>query len=76
MRDEGDAVGLEEGLSRLLGVRGMDGDRIVDLDRVSKIYGGASGEVYAVRDVTLDVRPGEFYSLLGSSGSERRRRCG
>jgi len=69
MRDEGDAVGLEEGLSRLLGVRGMDGDRIVDLDRVSKIYGGASGEVYAVRDVTLDVRPGEFYSLLGSSGS-------
>ena len=69
MRDEGDAVGLEEGLSRLLGVRGMDGDCIVDLDRVSKIYGGASGEVYAVRDVTLDVRPGEFYSLLGSSGS-------
>lgn len=47
----------------------MDGDRIVDLDRVSKIYGGASGEVYAVRDVTLDVHPGEFYSLLGSSGS-------
>jgi spermidine/putrescine ABC transporter ATP-binding subunit len=44
-------------------------DSIVYLDRVSKIYPSASGEVYAVRDVTIAVQPGEFFSLLGSSGS-------
>ena len=44
-------------------------DSIVYLDQVSKIYPSASGEVYAVRDVTIAVQPGEFFSLLGSSGS-------
>jgi spermidine/putrescine ABC transporter ATP-binding subunit len=44
-------------------------DRLVYLDQVSKIYSTPKGEFYAVRDVTIDVRPGEFYSLLGSSGS-------
>jgi spermidine/putrescine ABC transporter ATP-binding subunit len=44
-------------------------DSIVFLDQVSKIYPSASGEVYAVRDVTIAVQPGEFFSLLGSSGS-------
>jgi spermidine/putrescine ABC transporter ATP-binding subunit len=42
---------------------------IVYLDQVSKIYPSTNGDVYAVRDVTIDVQPGEFYSLLGSSGS-------
>jgi spermidine/putrescine ABC transporter ATP-binding subunit len=42
---------------------------IVYLDQVSKIYPTRDGEVYAAREVTLDVQPGEFYSLLGSSGS-------
>jgi spermidine/putrescine ABC transporter ATP-binding subunit len=37
---------------------------VVYLDRVSKIYPTAAGEIFAARDVTLDV-----YSLLGSSGS-------
>lgn len=41
----------------------------VYLDAVSKIYSTAKGDFYAVREVTLDVQPGEFYSLLGSSGS-------
>ncbi len=41
----------------------------VYLDAVSKVYPTAQGDVYAVRQVTLDVQPGEFYSLLGSSGS-------
>jgi spermidine/putrescine ABC transporter ATP-binding subunit len=44
-------------------------DRIVSLEQVSKIYPTSAGEIFAVRDVTLDVKPGEFYSLLGSSGS-------
>lgn len=42
---------------------------IVSLAGVSKIYPSQKGEVYAVRDVTLAVQAGEFYSLLGSSGS-------
>ena len=42
---------------------------LVYLDRVSKVYGTAARPVYAVRDVTLDVQPGDFFSLLGSSGS-------
>lgn len=44
-------------------------DSLVYLDRVSKLYPTATGECYAVQDVTLDVQSGEFYSLLGSSGS-------
>lgn len=47
----------------------MKDSSVVYLDSVSKIYPTAKGEVYAVRNVTLDVQPGEFYSLLGSSGS-------
>ena len=47
----------------------MTDDRIVFLDHVSKIYGNGASEVCAVRDVSLEVRSGEFYSLLGSSGS-------
>ncbi|MEA5466929.1 ABC transporter ATP-binding protein [Leptothoe sp. PORK10 BA2] len=42
---------------------------LVYLDAVSKIYPTATGDYYGVRDVTLDVQPGEFYSLLGPSGS-------
>jgi spermidine/putrescine ABC transporter ATP-binding subunit len=48
---------------------GMKDNSIVYLDQVSKIYPSSNGEVYAVQDVTIEVQPGEFYSLLGSSGS-------
>ncbi|KAM3089809.1 ABC transporter ATP-binding protein [Phormidesmis sp. 146-35] len=44
-------------------------DSVVYLESVSKVYPTAKGEVYAVQDVTIDVRAGEFFSLLGSSGS-------
>jgi spermidine/putrescine ABC transporter ATP-binding subunit len=47
----------------------MQDSSVVFLDRVSKIYPTAKGEFYAVRGVTIEVQPGEFYSLLGSSGS-------
>lgn len=42
---------------------------IVSLQSVSKIYPSRQGDVYAVQDVTLNVQAGEFFSLLGSSGS-------
>ncbi|MGJ3253350.1 MAG: ABC transporter ATP-binding protein [Elainellaceae cyanobacterium] len=45
------------------------GDRIVSLNQVSKIYPTSAGEIFAVRDINLDIRAGEFFSLLGSSGS-------
>ncbi|MFB7176780.1 ABC transporter ATP-binding protein [Streptomyces sp. NPDC056257] len=38
----------------------------VRLDRIGKRY--PNSEAYAVHDVTLDISPGEFFSLLGPSG--------
>jgi iron(III) transport system ATP-binding protein len=40
----------------------------LELDGLTKTFASASGEVTAVDDVTLDVRPGEFITLLGPSG--------
>jgi ABC-type Fe3+/spermidine/putrescine transport system ATPase subunit len=41
----------------------------VRLDNLSKRFAHrVKGEVYAARDVTLDVAPGEFVTLLGPSG--------
>jgi iron(III) transport system ATP-binding protein len=41
----------------------------VQVDGVSKRYQHrVKGEIYAARDVRLDVRPGEFLTLLGPSG--------
>ncbi|MEU6944604.1 ABC transporter ATP-binding protein [Streptomyces sp. NPDC046316] len=43
------------------------GTPAVRLDHVSKQYPSAD-DTYAVRDVALDIAPGEFFSLLGPSG--------
>ena len=41
----------------------------IRLDRLSKRFSHrVKGEIYAARDVSLDVRPGEFLTLLGPSG--------
>jgi iron(III) transport system ATP-binding protein len=41
----------------------------VTVDRVSKRFTHqVKGEVYAARDVSIDVQPGEFLTLLGPSG--------
>ena len=41
----------------------------VHVDGISKRYAHrVKGELYAARDVRLDVRPGEFLTLLGPSG--------
>jgi ABC-type transporter Mla maintaining outer membrane lipid asymmetry ATPase subunit MlaF len=44
----------------------------VRLERVEKRY----GDVIAVAGIDLDVRDGEFFSMLGPSARARRRRCG
>ncbi len=41
----------------------------VYLENISKIYKSGGQDVYAAHGVSLEVRPGEFFSLLGSSGS-------
>ena len=47
----------------------MTGSIGVRVDGVSKRYvHRVKGEIYAARDVRLDVRPGEFLTMLGPSG--------
>jgi iron(III) transport system ATP-binding protein len=36
----------------------------------------AYGSTEVLRDVSLDIEPGEFFALLGPSGSARARCCG
>lgn len=40
----------------------------VSIERVSKVYGTRTGDIFAVDDVSLSIREGEFVALLGPSG--------
>ncbi len=42
---------------------------LVELRNVSKIYHLGSEEIRALDDVSLDINPGEFISIIGPSGS-------
>jgi putative ABC transport system ATP-binding protein len=42
---------------------------MVELRRVSKVYGDGPTEVHALRDVDLAVAPGELVAVMGPSGS-------
>lgn len=44
-------------------------DAVFHLRRVCKVYRMGEAEVQALRDVDLDLHPGEFVVLLGASGS-------
>jgi len=41
---------------------------MIRLENVSKVYRTANGPVHALREVTLDVEPGEFVAVQGPSG--------
>jgi len=42
---------------------------VLRIRSLSKTYGSGEAAVYALRDVDLEVRAGEFLVLLGASGS-------
>jgi putative ABC transport system ATP-binding protein len=42
---------------------------MLELRRVSKVYGQGAAEVHALRDVSLEVAPGTMVAVMGPSGS-------
>ncbi|HEY4992454.1 MAG TPA: ATP-binding cassette domain-containing protein, partial [Nakamurella sp.] len=42
---------------------------LIDIRRVSKVYGRGDVAFRAVDDVSLRVQPGEFVAVMGASGS-------
>jgi len=46
----------------------VDPQPLLELDRVSRVY-GEEIEVYALREVSLQIFPGDFMSIVGPSGS-------
>jgi putative ABC transport system ATP-binding protein len=47
----------------------MAENTIIDLQRVGKTFEGPAGPIHALRDVYLQVYPGEFVGVRGPSGS-------
>src|SRR5450432_1956617 len=45
------------------------GERLIEVSLVSKIYGRKREQVFALRDVSLDIYSGEYLSIMGPSGS-------
>jgi putative ABC transport system ATP-binding protein len=42
---------------------------VIEIDRVSKIYGSGDSEVRALDGISLNIQEGDFVTIMGSSGS-------
>jgi len=42
---------------------------VIQLENIEKVYDTGAVPVYALRDVNLDIRRGEFVAIMGTSGS-------
>lgn len=43
--------------------------KIVELNHISRIYHTGDRDIYALKDVSFSVEPGEFTAILGPSGA-------
>ena len=42
---------------------------IIQIQHLSKTFGGGTGEVHALEDISLDIRQGEIFGIIGLSGA-------
>lgn len=43
---------------------------VIQANKLTKVYNeGGGGEVYAMRDISLDIKKGEYVAIMGASGS-------
>jgi ABC-type nitrate/sulfonate/bicarbonate transport system ATPase subunit len=67
-RAAGDVTGREVAAEGAEAPAAAAGRGALAIEGVSKIYGTRKGDVHALEDISLTVRPCEFVSLLGTSG--------
>jgi putative ABC transport system ATP-binding protein len=48
---------------------GVDNGSLIELYRITKVYGSGWAEVHALRGVDMRIAPGEFVAVMGPSGS-------
>lgn len=47
----------------------MDNNLIIDIQNIAKIYQMGTEKVYALRDVSINIRQNEYVAIMGPSGS-------
>jgi putative ABC transport system ATP-binding protein len=55
--------------ARALAPAEAEPDPLISLRGITKVYGEGSAAVHALRGIDLDIYPGEFVAVMGSSGS-------